>query len=177
MIIGVLFSIILIALAIWQITSRWQVYWRLKRSGLLVQARVTDIKSESRLVTQLGGRSSTSQRLKYEDFLYAQWQDPLTQQIYSFRIRIPDFHQFSIGEEIPVKMNLHNPNEYLLQYSSNKRSTQKAMPKSDTTYPDYRQGYQVDQQETNAQTSIELASEETYEKPESSYPQELQEQQ
>jgi hypothetical protein len=54
MILGVLFSIILITLALWQITSRWQAYRRLKLSGLLVQAHVTEIKSESRLVTQTG---------------------------------------------------------------------------------------------------------------------------
>ena len=123
--VGVLFIIVLIALTSWQITSRWQASRRLKRSGLLVQARITDIKSESRLVTQLGDRSSTIQRLHYEDFLYAQWQDPLTQQIYTFRIEIPDFYQFSIREEIPIKLNLHNPNEYRLQYSPDKHYAKK----------------------------------------------------
>jgi hypothetical protein len=73
--------------------------------------------SESRLVTQNGGPNSTMQKLKYENFLYAQWKDPHTQQICTFRIKIPDFYQFSIGEEIPIKLNFQNPNEYHLQYS------------------------------------------------------------
>jgi hypothetical protein len=143
---------------------------------LLVQARVTDIKSESRLVVQTGDATSTQQRLKYEDFLYAQWQDPLTQHIYTFRIRIPDFYQFSIGEEIPIKTNLHNPNEYRLHYSRSKHPAKKALPKSDTTYPDYQQGYQVAHQEIDTQGSIDLASAEIYEEPKSSYSQELPEQ-
>jgi hypothetical protein len=71
MILGVLFSILLICLTIWQIISRWQVSKRLTRSGLLVQARVTNIKSEARLVVQTGSATSTQQKLKYENFLFS----------------------------------------------------------------------------------------------------------
>ena len=177
MIIGTLFILLLATLAIWQIISRWLTYMRLELHGRLIQARVTDIKQETRLVTQTGGANSTYQKLQYESFLYARWQDPRTQQIYTFRIRIPDFFQFSIGEEIPIKVNLHNPNEYRLQYSPDKPSVKKATPKSDTTYPDYREGYQVVHEEKDAQNSIGLAGKEIYESPQASYPQELPEQQ
>jgi len=177
MIIGTLFILLLATLAIWQIISRWLTYMRLELHGRLIQARVTDIKQETRLVTQTGGANSTYQKLQYESFLYARWQDPRTQQIYTFRIKISDFYQFSIGEEIPIKLNLYNPNEYRLQYSSDKHYAKKAMPKSDTTYPDYREGYQVTHQETDTSNPIELTDKEIYEKPKASYPQELPEQQ
>ncbi len=125
MIIGVLFVVLLAALAIWQIVSRWRTSMRLELHGRLIQAHVTDIKQEAHLVTQTGGATSTYQKLQYEDFLYAHWQDPHTQHIYTFRIKIPDFYQFSIGEEVPIKLNLHNPNEYRLQYSPDKHYAKK----------------------------------------------------
>ena len=177
MIIGALFIVLLAALTIWQIISRWRTSTQLARYGRSIQARVTDIKQETRLVTQIGGANSTYQKLQYENFLYAQWQDPHTQHTYTFRIKIPDFYQFSIGEEIPIKLNLQNPNEYRLQYSHDKPPVKKATPKSDTTYPDYREGYQATYEEKDAQNSIELTGKEIYENPQASYPQELPEQQ
>jgi hypothetical protein len=173
MILGVLFSILLICLAIWQIISRRQVSRRLTRSGLLVQARVTDIKHESRLVIQTGGATSTQQKLKYEDFLYAEWQDPLTQFVHKFRVKVADFYQFHVGEIIPIRMNTTNPNEYRIEYVQ--RTTQKSKPKLDTLDHDYQQGYQGST--TKTQTQIYTFNDDTkYEEPKASYPQQLLEQ-
>ena len=46
MIIGVLFVVLLAALAIWQIVSRWRTSMRLELHGRLIQAHVTDIKKK-----------------------------------------------------------------------------------------------------------------------------------
>ena len=75
-----------------------------------------------------------------------------------------------------MKLNLHNPNEYRLQYSPDKHYAKKAMPKSDTTYPDYREGYQITHQMPDTSNPIELPDKEIYENPQASYPQELPEQ-
>ena len=118
---GILFLIFLIALAVWQMISKWQRYRRLERNGSLLFAQVTDIKQETRLVMQPipnGGNpglfDTPTQRVKYEQFLYAQSQDPLTSNTYTFRIQISQFEHFHIGETIPIKMNRNNPNEYCI---------------------------------------------------------------
>lgn len=180
MILGVLFIIVLIALAIWQLVSKWRFHRRLTLYGFTVQARVTDIKREARLVTQFDGLTSTHQRLKYEDFLYAQWQDPITQNAHKFRINIPDFYQFHIGEVIPIKMNRNNSNEYQIAYSkyttSQKPSIPKTpLPKTEVIHHDYQQGYQVSILKPEAQKSV-LSNSQDYEEPKASYPQQLLEQ-
>ncbi len=84
MLIGILVLLLLLAFACWEILSRWLVYRRLQLHGILVQARVTEIKREGQLVTQTSGGVGTFQQVKYEHFLSAEWQDPFTQHMHIF---------------------------------------------------------------------------------------------
>src|SRR5579884_1509312 len=122
-VIGALFIIGLVFLASWNTISRWLTYMRTKSRGILVEARVTDVKRESRIVVHLGGAASTGQKIVYENFVYAQWKDPVTQHIYLFRIKTKDFHKFHKGEDIPVRIDLKNPLEYFLDYSEPLKQT------------------------------------------------------
>ncbi|HZU70967.1 MAG TPA: hypothetical protein VFA09_27065 [Ktedonobacteraceae bacterium] len=109
---GILILSGLIILFLVRLISGYYKYRRVEKYGILILARVTDIKRESRLVTQTGGVASTFSRWKYENYLYAQGQDLQTQRTYTFRVKVPDFFAFKVGEEIFFKMNPENPNEY-----------------------------------------------------------------
>jgi hypothetical protein len=118
-IIGILFLILLITLALWQLISKWQASREIKQEGIVVHARVTDIKEEARLVKQLGWSGATyhwsgATYQKYEPFLYARYEDPSTQNMYTFRIQISRPDRFTIGETILIKMNRNDPHEYYL---------------------------------------------------------------
>lgn len=115
--IGILILLGLGILLLLRTITRWRRYRRVEKYGFLIKAQVTDIKRESRLVTQTGGARTTFSKLRYEDFLYAQGQDPQTMRIYMFRVKLQDFYDFRIGEEIPFKVNPENQNEYHIIYS------------------------------------------------------------
>lgn len=171
MFIGLIFFGLLMLLAGWQILYRWRVYRHLQTHGRIVEARVTDIKREAHLAMAVG--ISSYQRLKYEDFLYAQWQDSVTQHCYNFRIKIPDFYLFHVGEPVFIQMNPHNPSECRLHYRSSKRSvTKRPVPKSEVVYQEYEQGYQA----TTPPENISAGRDIEYEQPQASYPQQLPEQ-
>jgi hypothetical protein len=104
-------------LALWQIVARVRTFVRLQAKGVPVQAVVTSVKRESRLVTQTGSATTTRQIESYVDALYAIWKDPLTAHEYTSRIEIVGFHQFSVGESILLMINPENPNEYRLASS------------------------------------------------------------
>jgi hypothetical protein len=128
-------AILVAAIAIWEIFSRWRRYRGLRLHGILVQARVTDIKQEMSMEPVAGfistrGMIGPLQKIKYENFLYAQWQDPTTQQEYLFRTKIPAFYQYHVGEPIMVKVNAKDPSEYRIQFAGEKRSARKSLPHS-----------------------------------------------
>lgn len=161
--VGILVAIGLGVLVGWRLISKWLVFRRIKRYGILIEAQVTDVRQETRLVTQLGGAGSTSQKLKYENFLYARWYDPLTQENFTFRIKVPDFSQFQIGETIPIRMNRENPNEYRINYS---KPSRRPVPHLDNAYHDYQQGYKPVDDEVQ-----DVSIKREYEAPEVAYPQ------
>jgi hypothetical protein len=175
LIIGILVVMILVTLALWQVIRRWLVARRLALSGRVVEAHVTDIKREARLVAQTGGVATTFQRQQYEDFLYAQWKDPLTTHVYTFRVKIRDFSAFHIGETIAIVMNRNNPNEYKIHYSGHRSAAKKPMPKPGLSSHTYQQGYAASLERTKSHNDMSNSSS-ADEKPEAAYPQMLLEQ-
>lgn len=174
MLIGIFLAILVLSLAVWEILSRWRKYRRLRLHGMLVQARVIDIKREPRVLPAGGfisayGIISPVQQVKYEDFLYAQWRDPSTQQVYLFRAKIPLAYQFHTGELIMVRMNSENPLQYHIQFSRKKRTVRKALPHWDV--PSNR-----DVQERDLTSMYEIPAQNDEEQPKASYPQQLPEQ-
>lgn len=175
LIIGILIVIVLAALALWRVIHRIQVSNRLALRGRTIEARVTDIKREPRLFTQTGGAATTVQRQQYEDFLYAEWKDPLTAHVYTFRIKIANFFDFHIGEFITIRMNRENPNEYQLQSAKRNFAPGQPGPKRDLASHAYQRGYVPSSEGTKPQES-EFQAEPVDEKPAATYPELLQEQ-
>jgi len=169
-IIGLLIVIGLVMFAIWSTVSQLRTYWRIKRHGILIEARITAIKREGRQVASMGwGPTFLPPRTVYEDFLYAQGEDPSTQQTHLFRAKIPDFFDSQVGEPVLFKMNPQNPREYRIQFSSPKSPAKKPLPHfEDTPYQDYQQGYQSSEKGTQAQSDEE--------QPKAAYPRQLPQQ-
>src|SRR5581483_1917752 len=169
-IIGLLIVIGLVMFAIWSTVSKLRTYWRIKRHGILIEARITAIKREGRQVASMGwGPTFLPPRTVYEDFLYAQGEDPSTQQTHLFRAKIPDFFDSQVGEPVLFKMNPQNPREYRIQFSSPKSPAKKPLPHfEDTPYQDYQQGYQSSEKGTQAQSDEE--------QPKAAYPRQLPQQ-
>jgi hypothetical protein len=154
-IVGIIIALLLVGLALWQAMSKWRVYQRLEREGSLMQAQVTAIKQEPRLVAQLGSISSTYQKQQYESFLYAQCEDPISQNTYTFRIKIDDNSQFHVGEVIPIRMNKKKPNEYRIVLPKQKRFARKGMKTSHVDPLSY-QGYHTSHEERETANEIVL---------------------
>lgn len=163
-IIGLLFFVCLVCIALWRIYARWHAYRHLQRHGRIIWATVADIKSEMRTIP-----ISTRQIVKSEDFLYMVWKDAKGENEQKFKLKVPNSYTPEIGEMLPIRVSPDGFHDFRLDLKQlQTRPTSIICPAPSTKNPQQLKG-------TKDYDTV-FDNNEEYEMPKTAYPMQLPEQ-